>query len=51
MRSPVAQLRNAVQRMADDRDAALADTALAEPAAKVLQSMKNHWPGLTVFVE
>jgi transposase len=24
---------------------------LAEPAAKVLRSMKNHWSGLTVFVD
>jgi len=45
------QLRQAVQRMADERDAALADAKLAEPAAKVLHSMKTHWPGLTVFVE
>ena len=45
------QLRYAVQRMADDRDAALVEPTLVEPALKVLQSMKNHWPGLTVFVE
>ena len=46
-----AQLRQAVQRMSAELDAALADPARSEPAAKVLQSMKNHWSGLTVFVE
>ena len=46
-----AQLQQAVQRMSDSRDAALADPSLAKPAAKVLQSMKNHWCGLTVFVD
>jgi transposase len=46
-----AALQQAVQRMADARDAALADPLLAKPAAKVLKSMKVHWPGLTVFVE
>ena len=39
------QLREAVQRMADERKSALADTALAEPSRAVLQSMDNHWPG------
>jgi transposase len=46
-----AALQQAVQRLADERDAALADPLLAGPAAKVLQSMKNHWSGLTVFVD
>jgi transposase len=46
-----AELQQAVQRMSDSRDAALADPSLAKPAAKVLQSMKNHWCGLTVFVD
>ena len=46
-----AALQQAVQRMADERDGALADPLLAEPAAKVLQSMTAHWSGLTVFVE
>jgi transposase len=46
-----AALRQAVQRMASQRDAALADPQLAQPAAKVLQSMAEHWPGLTVFVK
>ena len=44
-------LRQAVQSLAGRRDAALADTRLAEPATKVLRSMKAHWPGLTVFVK
>lgn len=46
-----AALRQAVQRMASQRDAALADPQLAQPAAKVLHSMAQHWPGLTVFVK
>ena len=46
-----ADLQQAVQRMADARDGALADPRLAEPAAKVLQSMTVHWPGLTVFID
>ncbi len=44
-------LRQAVQRMAQERDVQLAVPLFAEPAAKVLKSMKVHWPGLTVFVE
>ena len=44
-------LQLAVRRMASRRDGALADPLLAEPAAKVLQSMTVHWPGLTVFVD
>jgi transposase len=46
-----AELQQALQRMSDERDVALADPLLAKPAAKVLQSMKNHWSGLTVFVD
>jgi transposase len=45
------ELQQALQRMAQERDVALADPLLAKPAAKVLQSMKNHWSGLTVFVD
>lgn len=44
-------LQQAVQRMADERDRALADPLLGSPAAKVLQSMVVHWAGLTVFVD
>jgi transposase len=46
-----ADLQQAVQRMATQREGALADPVLAEPAAKVLQSMTVHWAGLTVFVD
>lgn len=46
-----AALRQAVQHMAGQRDAALSAPTLAAPATKVLQSMQNHWAGLTVFVE
>lgn len=45
------RLREAVQRMAVARDAALAAAELAVPAAKLLHSMRRHWSGLTVFVE
>ena len=44
-------LGQGMQRMASQRDEALADTELAEPARKVLQSMKSHWNGLSVFVK
>lgn len=44
-------LRQAVQGMAEQRDAALADALTHSAARKVLESMKTHWPGLTVFVE
>ena len=46
-----AALQQAVQRMSAARDLALADALLAGPAVKVLHSMKNHWSGLTVFVD
>jgi transposase len=44
-------LRQAVEKMALDRTALLNTSLLAEPARKVLQSMQNHWSGLTVFVD
>ena len=46
-----AALRQAVASMASRRDIALGDILLAEPAVKVLRSMKEHWTGLTVFVK
>ena len=46
-----ARLRRVVQGMVEQRDAALADAGTHRAARKVLQSMKNHWAGLTVFVE
>ncbi len=45
------QLRATVQEMAVKRDAALADPTLPGPAAKVLVSMREHWAGLTTFVD
>jgi transposase len=45
------QLRSTVQEMLAKREAALADPTLPTPAAKVLRSMRDHWAGLTTFVE
>ena len=45
------KLREAVQGMAQRRDAALADASTQRATRKVLQSMNKHWAGLTVFVE
>jgi transposase len=45
------QLRSTVQEMLVKREAALADPTLPAPAAKVLESMRDHWAGLTTFVE
>jgi transposase len=45
------KLRATVQEMAVKREAALADPTLPGPAAKVLKSMREHWAGLTSFVE
>lgn len=44
-------LRRAIDRMAANRDAELAESSLKTAALKVLQSMKKHWSGLTVFVD
>lgn len=44
-------LRATVQEMADKREAALADPTLPAPAAKVLNSMREHWAGLTAFLK
>ncbi len=44
-------LEQGMQRMAHQREQALAEPELAEPARKVLQSMKSHWNGLSVFVK
>jgi transposase len=46
-----AALHEAVQRLADQRERALADPQLDASAGKVLQSMAEHWSGLTVFVD
>lgn len=46
-----AALQQGVQHMARQREDALADPQLTEPALKVLQSMQAHWLGLSVFVD
>jgi transposase len=45
------RLRATVQEMADKREAGLGDPTLPAPAAKVLNSMRVHWAGLTAFLE
>jgi transposase len=45
------QLRIAVQQMADKKDKQLKDEELHPACEKVLQSLDNHWDGLTVFVD
>jgi len=44
-------LRTAVEKMAGKIDEELASPNLHPAAQKVLESMKNHWQGLTVFVD
>ena len=46
-----ALLHRAVEKMAQARRNELADKELRTPRRKILQSMENHWPGLTLFVE
>jgi transposase len=50
---PVRQgaLRQAVAAMRQQLDTEWADPALRAPARKVLTSLQEHWPGLTLFVE
>lgn len=43
-------LERALQQMATECAAGVANCELQPAAAKVLQSMKSHWGGLTVFV-
>jgi transposase len=43
------QLQCAMQLMASACEAGLNDATLAQPATKVLKSMRKHWPGLTLF--
>ena len=47
---PERQLRDHVTTMAQQRDTELAAPVLTLAKAKVLKSLKNHWDGLTVFV-
>ena len=44
-------LRQAITQMVKQRTNEMGNTALAEPARKLLESMTNHWAGLTVFVD
>ncbi len=44
-------LRDAVDQMTDKRDSQLEEKEIAHPCKKVLKSLKNHWKGLTVFVD
>jgi transposase len=46
-----ATLREHVAAMCQQRDAELADPKLREPCRKVLTSLKEHWSGLTVFLD
>jgi transposase len=46
-----ARLREHVAAMCQQRDAELADPKLREPCRKVLTSLKEHWSGLTVFLD
>jgi transposase len=46
-----AVLREAIEQTARVRDEQLSSAELRPPARKVLQSLKKHWDGLTVFVE
>lgn len=45
------KLRQHVDAMAEDRDSELADTKLRDPCRKVLVSLKEHYNGLTLFVD
>jgi len=45
------RLCQAVEAMAQERDRELADPQLARPRRKILESLKNHWSGLVLFVE
>ena len=46
-----ALLRKQVDSIAAQRDAELADDKLREPCRKALESLKEHWSGLTLFVD
>lgn len=45
------ELRAAVERMAQKRDVELNDKNIYRARKKVLLSLKNHWEGLTVFLD
>jgi transposase len=45
------KLRQAIADMSTQRDAELEDKTLHRACQKVLRSLVNHWPGLTVFLD
>lgn len=46
-----AQLVEAVDKMAEEREEQLSDPTLHSACRKVLKSLREHWPGLVLFVE
>lgn len=44
-------LRDALDQMAHKRDSQLKEKAIGSACKKALESLKNHWEGLTVFVD
>jgi len=46
-----AKLAAALDQMASERDAQLADANLHRACHKVLESLKQHWPGLVLFLK
>ena len=46
-----AALRQHVESMRQVRDAELAESSLRDPCRGALESLKEHWKGLTLFVE
>ena len=46
-----AKLRDAVEKMVEQRTAELADLELHAASRKVLESLKRHWSGLTIFAD
>ncbi len=46
-----AQLRRAMAEMEEQFEKELADEQLEEARKKVLISLRNHWPGLSIFVD
>jgi transposase len=45
------QLRELIRKMAEQRDKELSDPGLNTVRRKVLESLEEHWGGLTVFVD
>jgi transposase len=45
------QVRQQIKEMAQQRDKELSDQRIPEARQKVLNSLKEHWQGLTVFVD